>query len=130
MREIPLRTTAREQLLDITEDVRSAVHAAGIDTGACLVYCPHTTAGVMINEGYDPAVGDDLQAFLRRLVPDDAAWTHAEGNSPAHVKATLVGSSVWIPIAGGAPRLGRWQAIFFAEFDGPRERHIWLHIGG
>ncbi|UCF10168.1 MAG: YjbQ family protein [Candidatus Bipolaricaulota bacterium] len=130
MLEIPLRTTSREELIDLTESLREAVRDGGADSGACLVYCPHTTAGLFVNEGYDPAVGDDIQSFLRRLVPDDGRWTHAEGNAPAHVKATLVGHSVWLPIVAGELCLGRWQAVFFAEFDGPRDRRILLHIGG
>jgi secondary thiamine-phosphate synthase enzyme len=130
MREIALQTTAREQLLDITEEVRAAVTATGVEVGACLVYCPHTTAGLTINEGFDPAVGHDLQDFLRRLVPEDAVWTHAEGNASAHVRATIVGNAVWIPVENTALRLGRWQAVFLMEFDGPRERHIWLHVVG
>jgi len=96
--------------------------------GLCTIYCPHTTAGLMINERADPAVVHDIGSFLEELVPEHRAWTHAEGNSPAHVKAALIGESVQIIIEGGKLCLGTWQGIFLAEFDGPRERKIWLRI--
>jgi len=130
MRELAIRSERTEQLIDITQQVKAAVRDAGVDLGSCSIYCPHTTAGLLVNEGHDPAVGQDLSRFLRGLVPDGERWEHAEGNAPAHIKATLVGTSVWIPIEGGELRLGRWQAVFFAEFDGPRDRRVWLQIVG
>lgn len=107
---------------DITADVRRALQDSGVQQGACLVFVPHTTAGVIVNEGADPDVVRDIQAQLERIVPDDADFTHAEGNSPAHVKAVITGPSVWLPVIDGRLGLGRWQSIFFCEFDGPRAR--------
>lgn len=124
MREIPVRTTARRELVDITSKVAEAARADG--DGVWLVYVPHTTAGVAINEGADPSVATDLVQALERAVPDDQPWDHAEGNSPAHVMSTLVGSSVLVAIEGGELALGTWQSIFFCEFDGPRSRRVWL----
>jgi len=130
MRELTVRSERTEQLIDITSQINDAVQAEGIVSGDCLAYCPHTTAGVLVNEGHDPSVGRDLNGFLTTLVPDGGRWEHAEGNAPAHIKAVLVGTSVWIPIEDGSLALGRWQAVFFAEFDGPRDRHVLLQIRG
>jgi len=124
MREVPVRTTARRELVDITSKVADAARADG--DGVWLVYVPHTTAGVAINEGADPSVATDIVQALVRAVPDDQPWDHAEGNSPAHVLSTLVGSSVLVAIEGGELALGTWQSIFFCEFDGPRSRRVWL----
>jgi secondary thiamine-phosphate synthase enzyme len=128
MREWVVRTPQREGLVEITDRVAEAVRESGVESGACVVYCPHTTAGILVNEGYDPAVGEDLINFLATEVRSDLNWKHAEGNAPAHIKAMLVGSSAWIPIADGRLQLGRWQSIFLAEFDGPRERRVWLQL--
>jgi secondary thiamine-phosphate synthase enzyme len=130
MREHVVQTDRTEQLVDITGWVQAAVRDEALDSGICVVYCPHTTAGIVVNEGHDPAVGGDLIGFLGGLVPQDADWAHLEGNAPAHIKAALVGSSASIPVDGGRLRLGRWQAIFLAEFDGPRERRVWLQPVG
>src|SRR5512133_1728254 len=119
-----VRTTAREQMVDITEHVRGAVSRAGIGSGRALVFCPHTTAGVTINEAADPDVATDILAGLTRLVPSDGPWRHAEGNADAHIKATIVGSSVEVPVAEGRLVLGTWQGVFFCEFDGPRTRSV------
>ncbi|HUF89067.1 MAG TPA: secondary thiamine-phosphate synthase enzyme YjbQ [Gemmatimonadota bacterium] len=124
MREIPVRTTARRELVDITAKVTEAARAEG--DGVWLLYVPHTTAGLAINEGADPSVATDIVQALERAVPDDQPWDHAEGNSPAHVMSTLVGSSVLVAIEGGELALGTWQSIFFCEFDGPRSRRVWL----
>ena len=127
MRRISLRTERRTQLVDITEEVRSAL--AGADgAAAALVYVPHTTAGVTINEGADPAVARDLEAALQRIVDDGWPWQHVEDpdgpNAPSHVRGSLVGPQVLVPVEGGRLALGRWQGIFFCEFDGPRERTV------
>lgn len=114
-------TKSRSQLLAVTDMVREATRRSGIDEGLCLVYVPHTTAGVFINENADPDVAADVLSYFERLVPRSPSFRHAEGNSDAHIKAIMVGSSVTIPIAGGEPRLGTWQGVFFAEFDGPRQ---------
>ena len=130
MIELSVRTSGREDPVDLTERIQQEVNRHGIDTGVCTVFCPHTTAGLTINEAADPSVMQDLFAYLSRLVPDDGAWTHAEGNSPAHVKATLVGSSLTIGIDAGRLELGTWQGIFLCEFDGPRNRTVKLRILG
>ena len=126
-----VRTSAREQMVDITERVRDAVARAGTASGRALVFCPHTTAGITINEAADPDVAADILAGLSRLVPPAGPWRHAEGNSDAHIKATLVGSSVEVPVAEGRPVLGTWQGVFFCEFDGPRTRSVsvTVHVG-
>jgi len=128
MKRLNVPSTKREELVDITALVREEVRSSGIDTGICVVYCPHTTAGLTINEHADPAVANDLLVAFERLVADDIAWTHLEGNSPAHVKATLVGASVQVPIDEGDLALGTWQGIFLCEFDGPRARQLWLRF--
>jgi secondary thiamine-phosphate synthase enzyme len=102
------------------------VSALGLRDGVVTVFAPHTTAGLTINEHADPDVAADLAAALDRMVPWDAGYEHAEGNAAAHVKASLVGSSVRVLVAGGRLRLGTWQGIFFCEFDGPREREVWV----
>jgi secondary thiamine-phosphate synthase enzyme len=123
---LTLRTERREEMVDITGAVADAVSAVGVDAGAVLVHVPHTTAAVTINEGYDPDVAADVVADLNRRVPRDAGYAHAEGNSDSHIKAILVGSSQLVPVEGGKPALGRWQRIFFCEFDGPRSREVWV----
>lgn len=119
-----VRTHARDEMVDITRQIADAVTGSGVERGAALVYCPHTTAGVTVNEAADPDVAADILAGLARLVPADGPWRHAEGNSTAHIKATLVGSSVQVPIADGRLALGTWQGVFLCEFDGPRTRSV------
>lgn len=125
MREIAVRTSVRRELVDITEKVAEIARESDAD-GIWLVYVPHTTAGVTINEGADPDVATDIVMALESAVPDRQPWKHAEGNSPAHVMSTLVGSSVLVAIEDGDLVLGTWQSIFFCEFDGPRSRQVWL----
>jgi secondary thiamine-phosphate synthase enzyme len=125
MREIQVRTRARRELVDITRQVAAAARETGGD-GAWLVFVPHTTAAVTINEGADPAVADDILTALEAAVPEGRSWKHAEGNSPAHVLSTLVGSSVLVGVEDGELALGTWQSIFLCEFDGPRSRKVWL----
>jgi secondary thiamine-phosphate synthase enzyme len=117
-----VETQRRVSFVDITRDVAALVRDAG--DGAAMVFVPHTTAGVTINEDADPSVRADLEMALERLVPHDLPFTHLEGNSDAHVKASLMGSSVLVPVTGGALQLGTWQGIYFAEFDGPRRRRV------
>jgi secondary thiamine-phosphate synthase enzyme len=119
---LDVRTTERVSFVDITRDVAGLVRDAG--DGAVLVFVQHTTAGVTINEDADPAVRRDLAMALDRLVPADLPFAHLEGNSDAHTKASLMGSSVLVPVAQGALQLGTWQGIYFAEFDGPRHRRV------
>jgi secondary thiamine-phosphate synthase enzyme len=129
MEEITLRTEQRTQLVDITDEVRAAAARAN-GASAVLVYVPHTTAGVTINEGADPLVARDLEAALEKVVHDDWEWKHVEDpdgpNAPSHVRGSLIGPQVLVPLKDGALGLGRWQGIFFCEFDGPRERKVYV----
>ena len=128
MKRLDVRTAKHEEFVDITSRVREEVHRSGVQQGLCVVFCPHTTAGLTINEGADPAVAADLLTALERLVPDDGRWTHLEGNAAAHVKTSLMGASVQLPVVDGDLALGTWQAVFLCEFDGPRARHLWLRF--
>jgi len=128
MKTFTIQTHTREELIDITPKVRDVIESFGVKSGICLVYVPHTTAGVTINENADPSVKEDILMTLGSVVPDSLPYTHAEGNSPAHVKATLVGSSISVIIENGHPALGTWQGIFFCEFDGPRSRKVSIKV--
>ena len=127
MRRLTVRTDRRTQLVDITRLVEEALDGED-GVGAALVYVPHTTAGVTINESADPAVARDLEAALERLVDDGWPWQHVDDpdgpNAPSHVRASLLGPQVLVPVEGGKLALGRWQGIFFCELDGPRERTV------
>jgi secondary thiamine-phosphate synthase enzyme len=125
---LSLRTDSRDQVVDITEPVRQAVRGRGLRHGLCLVYCPHTTAGIAINEGYDPDVARDVLTVLDRLVPWSGGYRHAEGNTAAHAKAIAVGASQTVAVVDGELALGSWQAIQFYEFDGPRSRRVILTL--
>jgi secondary thiamine-phosphate synthase enzyme len=125
LREISLRTERKTQVIDITSEVRRAVD--GAEASAVLVYVPHTTAGVTINEHADPMVARDLEAALERIVEDGWPWRHieeGEENAPSHIRAVLVGPQVLIPVHDGKLGLGTWQGVFFCEFDGPRTRKV------
>jgi secondary thiamine-phosphate synthase enzyme len=126
--ELSVSTMSRTQLLDVTAGVARLVKDSRVHSGLCHIYVPHTTAGVTINEGDDPDVAADIATALDRLVPRDAGYRHAEGNSDSHIKASLVGSSAAVIIANGELELGRWQGIFFCEFDGPRQRTLRVKI--
>jgi len=130
MERIEIRTDRREQLVDVTERVAEVVGRFDPAPVAVLLHVPHTTAGVTINEGYDPAVADDVLGVLARLVPHEGGYRHMEGNSDSHVKAIATGSSQLVPVEDGGPALGRWQRIFFCEFDGPRTRQLWISSVG
>ena len=123
---IPIQTELREQMVDVTELVEAAVRELGVVEGAVLLHVPHTTAAVTVNEGYDPDVARDLLDVLQRLAPRDAGYRHAEGNSDAHAKALLTGGAQVLPVEAGRLVLGRWQRVFFCEFDGPRRRRLWV----
>jgi len=128
MHEIRLRTDRRTQLVDITRDVQEAVNGNG-DASAALIYVPHTTAGVTINEHADPAVARDFEAALEKMVGDDWGWQHieeGEENAPSHIRAALMSPQVLVPVSDGRLALGTWQGIFFCEFDGPRERKVYV----
>lgn len=120
--------TGREEFRNITPEVEKAVRESGVQEGVCLVYCPHTTAGMTINENADPDVVSDMLLALDALFPDRPEYRHMEGNTTAHLKASFVGSSVSVPITGGKLALGVWQGIYFCEFDGPRTRSYTITI--
>ena len=128
MERIRLRTRSDQCLEDVTQQVNEAVRASGVDEGVCHLFVPHTTAGLVINENDDPDVGRDLLEKLEALVPSDAPYHHYEGNAHAHIKSSLIGQSAAAPVAAGRLALGRWQAVFFAEFDGPRERELLVTV--
>ncbi|MFO7785639.1 MAG: secondary thiamine-phosphate synthase enzyme YjbQ [Thermodesulfobacteriota bacterium] len=123
---IQVKTRSRNQMVDITSDVKKEISNAGIREGICTVYVPHTTAGVTINEGADPAVCRDILSKLEDLVPPNGDYRHMEGNADSHVKASLMGSSVSVIVESGLPVLGTWQKIFFCDFDGPRTRKAYV----
>lgn len=123
-----LKTSRRTEWVNITSEVSRCVAASGVSHGFCHIYVPHTTAGITINEGDDPNVARDMEASFDRMVPHEAGYKHYEGNSDSHIKASLVGCSQSVWIENGRVRLGRWQAIFFCEFDGPRNREVLLKI--
>ena len=129
-KELSIRTGQRNQFLNITSEVRRVTAKSGIGDGICTVYVPHTTAGVTINEAADPSVVRDILMELNKIVPAEDGYQHSEGNSAAHIKATLVGSSAQIPMEAGKLLLGTWQGIFFCEFDGPRNRRVSVIING
>ena len=130
MKAIKVNTRGRAQFVDITGEVGRAVSELHCEDGLALVFVPHTTAGITINENADPDVVADIESALERIVPWQGGYRHGEGNSAAHVKASLMGSSVTVPVAGGRLKLGTWQAIYFCEFDGPRSRDVWVNCFG
>jgi secondary thiamine-phosphate synthase enzyme len=126
MQSLSVRTRKRTEFVDVTADVQAAVKQEGIADGIVTVFCPHTTAGLTINENADPDVTADIDQALDRAVPWSAGYAHCEGNAAAHVKASMMGSSLQVIVQGGKLRLGTWQAIYFCEFDGPRTRKVWV----
>ncbi len=127
---LTVETRRKTEMIDVTDRVQRRLSDAGFNSGLCMVFVPHTTAGVAINENADPAVRDDILKVLNAMVPRDADYRHLEGNSPAHVKATLTGASEMVAVESGKLVLGRWQGIFFCEFDGPRTRKVHLRFLG
>jgi len=128
MERLSIKTGKRVEFQDVTAQVKSLVAASGIKDGLCVVYVPHTTAAVMINEHADPDVVEDIMSHLDATVPQQRHYRHAEGNSPAHIKASLIGTSQTIIVEGGQLVLGTWQGIFFCEFDGPRSRSLYVKM--
>ncbi|MFQ6033466.1 MAG: secondary thiamine-phosphate synthase enzyme YjbQ [Candidatus Bipolaricaulia bacterium] len=128
MRQLSIRSQAKQELIDITSQVERVVREAGLEEGLCSVFVPHTTAGVLINENADPSVREDILMMLAKLIPQSTHYKHSEGNSPAHIKSSLVGSSVQVPVSEGRLKLGTWQGIIFCEFDGPRNRNAWISL--
>lgn len=127
--EFTVETTAREQFINITGEINRCIAVAGIDAGTCTVFVPHTTAAVTVNEDADPSVMADLLRFLTRLAPLKGEYRHAEGNSDAHIKASLLGSSLHLLVRNGRLDLGTWQGVFLGEFDGPRRRLVAVWAG-
>ncbi|MBI1738562.1 MAG: YjbQ family protein [Acidobacteria bacterium] len=125
---LQVKTARRTELLDITREVQRAIRGSGVKSGVCHLYVPHTTAGITINENADPDVPRDIEAAMDRLVPKDGPYKHYEGNADAHIKSTLTGVSLSVEIEGGELQLGRWQGIFFCEYDGPRQREVHVRI--
>jgi secondary thiamine-phosphate synthase enzyme len=130
MKTLNIKTDRRTQFVDVTTQVERVVAESGVADGVCYVYVPHTTAAVTINEHADPDVATDVEGALGRLVPQQGPYWHCEGNSDSHIKAILVGASQVVFVEGGKLALGRWQGIFFCEFDGPRERKMVVKVIG
>jgi len=131
MYRFEVHTRRRNEFVEITDRVRQFIQQSGVRDGACIVYCPHTTAAITINENADPDVVHDMLLWLGRTIPQHQPdFRHGEGNSDSHLKASLVGSSVTVIIDDGQAVLGRWQGIYFCEFDGPRTRHVHVQVIG
>ena len=131
MTEFSIKTSSRNQFVEITDQVREAVADSGIKSGFCVVYCPHTTAAITVNENADPDVVHDMLLYLDRTIPQrQVGFRHGEGNSDSHIKASLVGPSVTLIVDGGDVVLGRWQGVYFCEFDGPRTRRVMVQVTG
>ena len=126
MYEFEISTSKRCELIEVDHLLGEALQKSHLQEGALVAFVPHTTAGILINENADPAVKQDILASLERKIPFSEGYLHQEGNSAAHIKASLVGSSIHIPVTGGRLGLGTWQSVFFAEFDGPRRRRLWI----
>jgi len=128
METFKVRTRSRTEFADITREIQNAVASSNAHEGVCTVFVPHTTAGVTINENADPSVQRDILAELNKVIPFEDGYTHSEGNSAAHIKSTLVGSSVQVIVENGKLVLGTWQGIYFCEFDGPRSRKVYVTV--
>ncbi|MDL1983806.1 MAG: secondary thiamine-phosphate synthase enzyme YjbQ [Deltaproteobacteria bacterium] len=125
---LKVKTGSKTELIDITSEIQNLVRSSSIKDGFCMLYVPHTTAAVTINESADPSVKSDILMILNKIIPWEADYRHLEGNSPAHIKSTIVGASELIAIENEKLVLGTWQGIFFCEFDGPRNRKINVHL--
>lgn len=128
MKKIIIQTRSKTDLSDITDEVEKAVRESKIKDGICIIFAPHTTAALTINENADPSVREDILSELNRLVPFNGRYRHMEGNAAAHIKSSIVGCSKSIIVENGRLSLGTWQGIYFCEFDGPRQREIWIKI--
>lgn len=128
MQEIAVTTRQRVEFIDITAQVEKLVAAAAIQEGICLVYCPHTTAAVTINENADPDVSRDIMHKLNQLIPPNEHYRHREGNADAHIKSSLIGNTQSVIVINGRMQLGTWQGLYFCEFDGPRRRKVWITV--
>jgi secondary thiamine-phosphate synthase enzyme len=128
IKQLRVQTKSKTELVDITQGVQRLVAESGVRSGVCYVYVPHTTSGITINENTDPNVGRDILKELNMVIPFDDQYSHAEGNSAAHIKSTLVGISKAVLVEEGRLALGTWQAIFYCEFDGPRDRRVFVKV--
>jgi len=128
MKEYIVRTHSRIEFVNIDNEVHDAIKSSGVQNGICVVYVPHTTAAVTINENADPAVGRDIIMKLGKLIPHQEGYAHMEGNSDAHIKSSLIGCSETVIVSEGRPVMGTWQSVFFCEFDGPRTRKVWIDV--
>ncbi len=128
MERITVKTTRRQEFIEITHLVEGVVKKTGVKSGVCYVYVPHTTCGLTINENADPSVKADILSKLEELVPENDRYSHSEGNSDAHIKSSILGHSLSILVEDGSLQLGTWQGIFLCEFDGPRTRQVWIKI--
>ena len=127
-RTITVKTGFKTELIDITRDIEAAIRSEGVDDGVCMLFVPHTTAAITINESADPSVKSDILLVLNKIVPWKEAYNHLEGNSPAHIKSSIIGPSEIIAVESGRLKLGTWQGVFFCEFDGPRSRKVHIRL--
>lgn len=128
--QMEVSTKSRGQLLDVTGKVEETVKKSGVKNGMVHLFVPHTTAGILINENYDPSVARDILTELEKIAPRDGRYHHTEGNADSHIKTALIGSSTFVPVQGGKLALGTWQGIFLCEFDGPRRRKVLAQVMG
>lgn len=128
MKRIIVQTRSKTELKDITSDVKKAVEESKVKEGVCVIFVPHTTAALTINENADPSVKEDILSELNRLIPFDGGYRHTEGNSAAHIKSSIIGCSKSIMVENGRLLLGTWQGVYFCEFDGPRQREVWVKL--
>jgi secondary thiamine-phosphate synthase enzyme len=128
MKLISIQTSQREELVDITEEVQNLIRERQVEEGIAIVYTPHTTTAIIVNENYDPSVRLDLLSKLRKLIPYEDSYKHIEGNSDAHIKSSIIGNTRTIMISENRMLLGTWEGIFFCEFDGPRDRNVYIKI--
>lgn len=130
MKQLEVRTSERRGFYDITPQLQALVRESGVRDGVCYVFCPHTTAGLTLNENWDPDVCHDVDLALDLIAPDRPAYRHGEGNSPAHIKSSLIGAGQFVFVEEGRLMFGRWQGMYLAEFDGPRGRRVWVKVLG
>ena len=125
---LTVKTKSKTEFVEITEDIENAIRSQGVDDGICMLFVPHTTAAITINESADPSVKSDILMVLNKIVPWKEAYRHLEGNSPSHIKSSIIGASEIIAVEGGRLKLGTWQGVFFCEFDGPRSRKVHIRF--
>jgi len=130
MEKVIVKTQKKNELVDITSEIKAIIDEMDVKEGICTIFCPHTTSGITINEAFDPSVKTDILFSLNKLSPDYKEFRHSEGNSSAHVKSSIIGCSLNLIISQGKIMLGQWQGIYFAEFDGPRTRELWIKVIG